>query len=120
MTLIKIVTVVALLAPLAVAAGEMKGMDMKGGDMKAMDMSGKEGGISKGSAHKANGVVKALDAKKSTVTLAHGPVQSMKWPAMSMTFKVKDKAMLDKLAVDKKVDVEFVQEGKDYVITSVK
>ena len=100
-------------------SGDMRGMDMKGGDMKGMDMGGKDS-MSKGSTHKANGVVKALDAQKSTVTIAHGPVQSMKWPAMSMTFKVKDKALLDKLAVDKKVDVEFVAEGKDYVITEVK
>jgi Cu(I)/Ag(I) efflux system protein CusF len=99
---------------------EMKGGDMKDMDMKGMDMSGKKDGISKGSTHKANGVVKALDAQKSTVTIAHGPVPTMKWAAMSMTFKVKDKALLDKLAVDKKVDFEFVPEGKDYVVTSVK
>ena len=48
------------------------------------------------------------------------PVKSMKWPAMTMTFKVKDKAMLDKLGAGKKVEVEFEQRGKDYVITSVK
>lgn len=89
------------------------------GDMKGMDMGGK-GSMSKDAKHKANGVVKALDSQKSTVTIAHGPVQSMKWPAMSMTFKVKDKALLDKLAITRKVDVEFVEQGKDYVVTSVK
>lgn len=36
-----------------------------------------------------------------------------------MTFKVKHKAMIDKLAANKKVDVGFVQEGTDYVVTSV-
>jgi Cu/Ag efflux protein CusF len=39
---------------------------------------------------------------------------------MNMKFTVKDKAVLDKLPKDKKVDFEFKQEGKDYVITSVK
>ena len=39
---------------------------------------------------------------------------------MTMGFKVKDKMLLDKVAVDRKVDVEFVKEGKDYVITSVR
>ena len=39
---------------------------------------------------------------------------------MSMSFSVKDKALLDKPAVGKKVDVEFTQHGSDYVITSVK
>ena len=99
--------------------GDMKGMDMKSGDMKDMDM-GSKGSMSKGSTHKGNGVVKATDTQKSTVTIAHGPVQSMKWPAMSMTFKVKDKSLLEKLGEGKKVDFEFVQEGKDYVITSAK
>jgi Cu(I)/Ag(I) efflux system protein CusF len=87
--------------------------------MKGMDMEGKDS-MSKGSTHKANGVVKALDAQKSSVTIAHAPVPSMRWPAMTMTFAVKDKAMLDKLPAGKKVEVEFVQQGKDYVITDVK
>ena len=71
-------------------------------------------------AHQATGVVKKVDAKAGTVTLAHDPVKSLKWPAMTMGFTVKDKALLDKLAVDKKVEFEFVQQGKDNVITSVK
>jgi Cu/Ag efflux protein CusF len=39
---------------------------------------------------------------------------------MTMGFSVKNKALLDKLAAGKKVDVEFTQQGGDYVITSVK
>ena len=70
--------------------------------------------------HKATGVVKKLDTAKGSVTLAHGPVPDLKWPAMTMSFTVKDKALLDKLAVDKKVDFEFVEEGKGYVVTAVK
>jgi len=54
------------------------------------------------------------------VTLAHGPVPSLKWPAMTMGFGVKDKALLGKLAPEKKIEFEFVQQGRDYVITSVK
>jgi Cu(I)/Ag(I) efflux system protein CusF len=37
-----------------------------------------------------------------------------------MGFSVKDKTLLDKLTVGKKVDVEFTQQGSDYVITAVK
>ena len=70
-------------------------------------------------AYKAAGVVKKADAAKSTVTVAHGPVKDLNWPAMTMAFKVKDKALFDKLAVDRKVEFSFVQQGKDYVITSV-
>ena len=70
--------------------------------------------------YKATGVVKKIDAAKGSVMLAHGPVPELKWPAMTMSFTVKDKALLDKLAVDKKIDFEFVEQGKGYVVTAVK
>ena len=65
-------------------------------------------------------VVKKVDPRAGTVTLAHEPVKSMKWPSMTMAFQVKDKAVLDKLGEGKKVEFEFEQRGKDYVITNVK
>ena len=98
---------------------DMKGMDMKAGDMKDMptkDMGHK--GITK--MHTAKGTVKSVDTKAGTVTIDHEPVKSMKWPAMSMAFQVKDKALLDKLAKGKKVEVEFEQRGKEYVIMNAK
>jgi len=97
-------------------AAEMKGMEMKR-DTKGMDMS--KGGKSAG-VHKATGTGKKIDMKAGTVTLDHEPVKTMNWPAMTMAFKVHDKAMLDKLAEGKKVDVEFEQRGKDYVIKNLK
>ena len=39
---------------------------------------------------------------------------------MTMNFKVKDKALMKKLKDGKKVDVEFVKDGDDYVVTKVK
>ena len=94
-------------------AGDMKGMEMKGMDQKPMSKQ------SNGqSTHKAIGVVKKVDPKEGTVSLAHEAIKSLNWPAMTMSFKVQDKAVLDKLAEGKKV--EFEQKGKDYVITSVK
>ena len=71
-------------------------------------------------AHQATGVVKSVDRAKGTVTLAHGPVKSLNWPAMTMPFTVKDKALLEKLQAGNKVEFEFVQQGKEYVITTVK
>jgi Cu/Ag efflux protein CusF len=44
----------------------------------------------------------------------------MKWPAMTMTFKAKDKAMLDKVKQGDKVEFSFVQSGKDYIVTEIK
>ncbi|MDP3844783.1 MAG: copper-binding protein [Oxalobacteraceae bacterium] len=91
------------------------------GDMKSMDM-GKmaEGTAPKAMRHQATGVVKAVDPVKGTVTLAHGPVKSLQWTAMTMRFAVKDKTLFDQLTGDKKVTVEFVKQDVDYVVTAVK
>jgi Cu(I)/Ag(I) efflux system protein CusF len=102
-------------APVVLAqSGGMKGMEMKGIDMDKKPVVGAQ------ATHKATGVVKKVDPKAGTVTLAHDPVKSLNWSAMTMGFTVRDKLLLDKLAVGKKVEIEFVQQGKDYVITSVK
>ncbi|MBC7452600.1 MAG: copper-binding protein [Massilia sp.] len=104
----------------------MKGMEMKGMDAekcKAM-MNAKGGKHASNDAkvitHKAVGVVQKIDRNNGTVTLAHEAVQSLNWPAMTMAFAVKPKGLLDKFAVGKKVNVEFVEQGKDYVVTAVK
>ena len=104
-------TILALAVPAASFAQDMKGMDMTGTEQQA----GKSNTV-----HKAVGVVKKVDAKAGKITLAHGPVKTMNWPAMTMTFQVKDKAMLDKLVEGKKIEFEFENHGKEHVITSVK
>lgn len=105
-----IVTVFALVTPGAALAAES--------GMTKTEMSAPKS--AKTQAHAATGVVKKLDLKSGTVTLAHDPVKSLGWPAMTMGFQVKDRTLMDKLAVDRKIAFEFVQQGKDYVITGVK
>ena len=105
--------VLAAVSPFAIAqSGDMKGMDMK-------DMP-KKSKAQKGKSHHVVGVVKSVDAAKGTVTVDHEAVNTMSWPAMTMTFKAKDKKMLESLAPGKKVEFDFVQQGKDHIITSVK
>jgi len=96
------------------AAGALGQMKMQ--DMNKLAIPSK----SAAATHKAVGVVKKVDPAKNTVTLAHEPVKSLNWPAMTMSFAVKDKALLDQLQAGKKFEFEFVQQGKDYVITTVK
>ena len=79
--------------------------------MKGMETRSKPS-AAKEPAHKAVGTVKKVDPKAGTVTFAHEPVRSMNWPAMTMTVKVKDKALFDRLATDKQVEFEFTQEGR--------
>ncbi len=47
------------------------------------------------------GLVKKTDKTKGTVTLAHGAMNGM--PPMTMAYKVKDLALLDKLKVGQKI-----------------
>ncbi len=71
--------------------------------------------------HSANGVVDSVDAKSSTVTLSHGPVASLKWPAMTMDFKAANDALLKDFKPGAKVTVEFIErQAGEWVITSVK
>lgn len=85
-----------------------------------MDTPMQPASAAKAMTHKASGVVKQVDTKAGTVTLAHGPIKSLNWPAMTMGFKVKDKKLFDKLGVGTKVDVRLEQQGKDYVVTDVR
>ena len=114
-----IIFTVLFSAAVLASAGEMKGMDMKGMDMKDMSPSAMGKG-DRAAKHSAKGIVKSVDRANSSVVLDHEPVSSLKWPAMTMKFKVQDTAVLGKLGEGRKVEVEFEQRGKDYVITGVK
>ena len=71
--------------------------------------------------HRASGTVKNTDPARGTVTFDHGPVESMKWPAMTMEFEVSDKKMLDTLKPGNKVEFQFREKSKGkYVVTDIK
>lgn len=70
--------------------------------------------------HKGVGIVKSIDRAAAKVTLKHDPINSLRWPTMTMEFAVKDKAMLEKLFPEKRVEFEFVLQGQQFVITSIK
>jgi Cu/Ag efflux protein CusF len=71
--------------------------------------------------HHAEGTVDSVDAKDNTVSLSHGPVATLKWPAMTMEFKVANAALLKDLKPGTKVAFEFVERAQgEWVITSVK
>ena len=70
--------------------------------------------------HRASGVVKSVNIEKGTVSIAHGPVQTLKWPPMTMSFNAQDRKLLENLKPGAKVEFEFVRQGSRYVITSIK
>ncbi len=71
-----------------------------------------------GPTHHGEGKVEAVDAARSSVTLAHGAIASLKWPAMTMDFKVKDAALLRGLKPGQSVgfDLKEVGEGEWVVV----
>lgn len=116
-----VAAILMLLASAALAQSGMKGMDMKDMNHPGMDMKMEKGGKkSQATSHHATGTVKSVDADKGTVTIDHGPVSTMNWPAMSMAFKAKDKKAVQSLKPGQEIEFDFMQQGKDYVITRVK
>jgi Cu(I)/Ag(I) efflux system membrane fusion protein len=70
--------------------------------------------------HRADGTVEAVDAKTGSITLNHGPIASLKWPAMSMEFALANASLAQKLKPGDRVTFEFVErQPGDYVITQI-
>jgi len=72
--------------------------------------------------HAGTGRVLGIDAKAGSVELAHGPMPSLKWPSMNMTFMAEDKAALAMLATGDIVEFEVKGEpdqGGNYTITRI-
>jgi Cu(I)/Ag(I) efflux system membrane fusion protein len=73
-----------------------------------------------GASHRADGVIEGIDPKDGTLTLNHGAVASLGWPAMTMEFKLANASLLKNVQVGTRVSVEFVQRQPDeWVITRV-
>ncbi|MHB8666039.1 MAG: copper-binding protein [Burkholderiales bacterium] len=121
-----IVLVLVALSVAAVSASSAQPGGMGGMEMKNTNTMGKDDqrkGSEKASQsglYKGVGTVTTVDAASGKVTIAHGPIAALKWPAMTMTYEVKDKQLLEKLSTGEKVEFEFVQRGSDYIITSAK
>jgi len=70
--------------------------------------------------HRAEGTVKTVDAKSGVVSVAHGPVASLKWPGMTMDFKTANSALLADLKPGNGIAFEFVERSPgEWVITKV-
>jgi len=73
-----------------------------------------------GAGHKAVGTIDEIDAKTGTVSVTHGPVASLNWPAMTMEFAAANEALLKGLKPGAEISFEFVErQPGEWVITSV-
>ena len=66
----------------------------------------------------ATGTVKLVDTKAGKITISHGPVAALNWPAMTMTFKATP-TQIAAVHVGQKVDFDFVSKGMDATIIHV-
>lgn len=64
------------------------------------------------------GTITAIDAETGRITLAHGPVAELEWPAMTMSF-AGNPAKEQGLAVGDKVAFKFVWDGKTAQLRSI-
>ena len=73
-----------------------------------------------GAGHKAEGTVDGIDGKAGTVSITHGPIASLKWPAMTMEFKLANSTLLKVLKPGAAVAFEFVErQPGEWVITGI-
>lgn len=66
--------------------------------------------------HSAAGTIQSVVGDQ--VTIAHGPVASLGWPAMTMTFTAPD-GMASAARAGSSVDFSFRQAGSTYVLASL-
>lgn len=85
----------------------MQGMSMQGMDQGAMVMADGEG------------VVKAVDPNAGSVTIQHGPIAALKWPAMTMTFKASNPALLQNVSAGQSVRFKLMQMGGEVTLTAI-
>lgn len=71
--------------------------------------------------HRAEGKIEDIDTKSGSLTIAHGPVSTLKWPAMTMEFKVANSSLLSGLKPGMSLSFEFVERGQgEWIITAIK
>jgi Cu(I)/Ag(I) efflux system membrane fusion protein len=70
----------------------------------------------------SRGTIIAVNGENRTVTISHGAIPELGWPAMTMTFTVARPALLRGLKKGLKVEfsVETQPRGSDYVIDTIK
>ena len=66
----------------------------------------------------ATGTVEAVDATAGKITIAHEPVDALKWPAMTMGFKATPEQIAS-VQAGQKVQFEFESQGMNATITQI-
>jgi Cu(I)/Ag(I) efflux system protein CusF len=68
---------------------------------------------------KASGTVVAVDHELSRVTVDTNPIEALKLPALGLAFIVYDRRLMDRLRAGRKVEFEFIRQGRNFVLVRV-
>lgn len=71
------------------------------------------------SADMTEGEVRKIDKEQGKITLKHGEIKNLDMPGMTMVFKVKDAAMLDKVKEGDKVGFTAEKIGGAFTVTGI-
>lgn len=67
----------------------------------------------------ADGVVRKVDKDAGKLTIKHGSIPSMDMPPMTMVYRVKDPAMLDKVKPGDEIKFQMEKIGGQYTVTRI-
>ena len=70
-----------------------------------------------GQVYSAEGDITAIAGDQ--VTISHGPVEGIGWPAMTMAFRAPSPEMAEGVSVGDRVSFAFRKDGSAYVLTSL-
>lgn len=107
----------ALLAVATLSAGPIRAQNM-GNDMKGM--AGMDHKAPAAKTGQGTGVITAIDAKAGELTIKHGPIPMVGWPAMTMAFKANPPALLKGLRVGQKIGFDVKTQGVAAEVTAVR
>lgn len=70
-------------------------------------------------AQPADGEVRKIDKAQARITLAHGEIKNLDMPPMTMVFRVRDPALLDKVNVGDKVRFEADKVNGQFTVMQI-
>lgn len=106
-TIIAAIMMTSLFAPWAIAAGDHAGHGMGANQMMAQADTAL-----------SEGTVKKVDKAAGKVTIAHGPLENLGMPGMTMVFRVKDAAWLEQMKAGDRI--RFLADRVDGAFTVVR
>ncbi|HCD2000204.1 cation efflux system protein CusF [Citrobacter farmeri] len=68
----------------------------------------------------ASGVVKSVDMESKKVTIEHGPIPALNWPAMTMRFTITPQTQLNGIKAGDNVAFTFIQQGNLSLLQDIK